>query len=70
MAVKISPRFLSLAEAAIYSGVSIMTMRRWNADNRLKTYSQVGRRVLVEVAELDELILASRRQSVEVATTA
>jgi excisionase family DNA binding protein len=66
MADKIDPRFLSLAQASQHSGLSIMTLRRRIQEGRLRSYTPAGRRVLIEVSELDELILASRRQSAEV----
>ena len=56
MAKPISRRFVTLAEGATYTGLSIKTLRRRIADGSLTGYRH-GRRVIrVDLNELDELM--------------
>jgi excisionase family DNA binding protein len=50
---------MSYRAAATYSGLSPMSLRRLVAAGRLRVYRPVGRKALMDRAELDRLIEAS-----------
>jgi excisionase family DNA binding protein len=52
-------RYLSVSDAARYSGLSAMSLRRLIASGRLKLYAPTERRRLIDRHELDALIHAS-----------
>jgi excisionase family DNA binding protein len=49
------PAFLSLEGAAAHTSLSVVTLRKWLAEGRLKAY-RPNRRVLIDVRELEALI--------------
>jgi excisionase family DNA binding protein len=49
-------RYLSLNEAAEYSTLSVQTLRRKLRERKLKAYRPSGRRVLIDVQDLDQWI--------------
>lgn len=55
--MEISPnpegRRLSISEAALYAGISPVTLRRYIASSRGPSVQRVGRRVLISVANLE-----------------
>jgi excisionase family DNA binding protein len=51
-------RFLSIEGAAHYSSTSISTIRRWLREKKLRPH-RPNRKVLIDRAELEQLILAS-----------
>ncbi len=54
----VAPRWLSIAAAAAYSGLSVSTIRAWLREGRLRPH-RPSRRVLVDREQLDGLIMAS-----------
>jgi excisionase family DNA binding protein len=52
-------RYLSLADAARYTTLSIGTIRRMLRDGRLIGYRPSGRRVLIDRQELERMIADS-----------
>ncbi len=61
-AAPLRPRLVSIEDGGRYLGVSAKTLRRWVADGRLATV-RLGRRVLVELAALDHLVEAAKRDA-------
>jgi hypothetical protein len=57
----LAPRFLSLADAESYCGLSSETLRRLIRAGKLRSFKPVAGRVLVDRLQLDEVILASAR---------
>jgi len=49
------PRWATLKEAALHSGVSARTLRRWIADGRLAAHRIGPRKVQVDLNDLDAL---------------
>jgi excisionase family DNA binding protein len=60
-AVQITPRLMSLKQAALYLGVSYRTMREMALSGRISLIKFPGQRLLrVERTEVDALVEASR----------
>jgi excisionase family DNA binding protein len=57
----LAPRFISLADAEPYCGLSTETLRRLIRAGRLRAYKPVAGRVLLDRLQLEEVILASAR---------
>ena len=55
-------RYLSIAQAASYAGVSEESIRRLLGSGKLSAYRPVGGRVVIDLQQLNELILASEQQ--------
>ncbi len=53
------PRWASIADAAVHSGLAANTIRRMLARKELTKYRPTPRRVLVDLHELDRLIQAA-----------
>ena len=49
-------QFLSVAESAVFAGVSVNTIRRALAEKRLKAYRPAPRRVVVDRTELEAFV--------------
>jgi len=60
MEKKISPAYLSVAEAEAYSGISRWTWRRWCYDGRVSSV-KLGKRLVVPVAEIQRLVTQGTR---------
>jgi len=56
-------RYLSLPDAARYSGVSASTLRRMAGDGKLRLLRPYGRILLIDRAELDALLQDGRAES-------
>jgi len=54
-------RFVRLAQGAARTGMSVSTLRKWIRARRLRAYQPAGCKILVDVRELDDLVLASAR---------
>jgi excisionase family DNA binding protein len=52
-------RWLSIAKAADYSSLAEATLRRLVREGRLTAHRPVSGRMLIDIYELDELMLAS-----------
>lgn len=59
-----SAPLLTLDEAAVKLATPIATLRRWVAQRRIATV-KIGRRVLVELTEIDRVIAAHRRPAID-----
>lgn len=58
------PRMLRIGQVADMLGVSVDTLRRWEAEGRLRTVRTSGRQRMVEAAEASRLV-AERRSLVD-----
>lgn len=56
-------KYLNRKQAAAYLGVCLKTLDVLLAEKRL-SYSKVGKRVLIDKADLDRLVLAGRVEAV------
>jgi molybdopterin-binding protein len=56
---------LRVGEAAEMLGVTVETLRRWEADGRLKVRRSRGGQRLIALAEVRRLLIARRRESRE-----
>ena len=63
MKAHITPKYLTISEAAIYCSLSERTLRRAIARGEISHYKPCGR-VLVGVADLDAFMASSRQESV------
>ncbi|HYM83244.1 MAG TPA: helix-turn-helix transcriptional regulator [Candidatus Dormibacteraeota bacterium] len=59
------PTRLRVGQAAEMLGVSVETLRRWEADGRLRTERTGGNQRLVDLAEVARLLAERRRASAE-----
>lgn len=55
MKQKVTPRYLSLANSAIYTGLSVRTLNKAVKDNKVKSYLN-GRKRLIDRESLDAWI--------------
>jgi molybdopterin-binding protein len=60
-----TPPPLRVGEAAEMLGVTVETLRRWEADGRLKVRRSRGGQRLIALAEVRRLLIARRRESRE-----
>jgi molybdopterin-binding protein len=58
-------RSIRIGQAAELLGVSVETLRRWEADGRLATTRSVGGQRLVQVADVSRLMAERRRAATE-----
>jgi len=59
----VTPRFLTVAGAAIYTSLSVTSIRREIAAGHLHAYRPRRGRILIDRTELDALVLSARRRS-------
>jgi hypothetical protein len=55
-AIGIERRFVPLVTSAVYSGLSITSLRRLARSGRLTPHRPVGRNILLDVRQLDQLV--------------
>jgi excisionase family DNA binding protein len=56
-------RYLSTAEAALYTGISESTLEKWRIDGKGPEYTKAGKMVLYDVRDLDAFMAARKRRS-------
>ena len=57
---QIAPKFLGVAEAEAYSGISRWSWRRMAYSSRIAS-SKVGKRLLIPVSEIDRILAENYR---------
>jgi len=58
-------RMLTTKEAALYLGMSVITVRRKAGKGEIPSYRPNGKNLYFEISDLDEYILSKHRSSVE-----